>query len=290
MAGTASSAIERKDIGELQFRLGIEAEIIQGQDLKDMESATNIWLTWVGEKWSIKAKSTIYNDLSSISGDFIKGKIDLITLTSLNYLKFIHRIGEEPELGPTGVFNGNVCVKYLLIVRKDLKYTHISDLREKKLTLQTIGDIERLFINTLLLKAGLKEANNFFSEIIEKTKPSRAVLDVFFGQSDVCIVPEYVFNTMIELNPQIGRQTKVLAASPAVLPIVTGFSKNCDPRVKKFVLDKVPLLQGNEKGKQILLMYKIEGVAQIQDADLDTIRSMVLEYETLKAKSKTNDN
>ena len=290
MAGTASSAIERKDIGELQFRLGIEAEIIQGQDLKDMESATNIWLTWVGEKWSIKAKSTIYNDLSSISGDFIKGKIDLITLTSLNYLKFIHHLSEDPELGPAGVLNGKVCIKYLLIVRNDLKYNHISDLRGKKLTLQTVGDIERLFVNTLLLRDGLKEAKNFFSKIIEKTKPSRAVLDVFFGKSDVCVVPEHVFNTMIELNPQMAQQTKVLAISPAVLPAVTGFRKNCDPRVKKFLLDQVPVLQNSEKGKQLFLMYKIEDVAQIQDTDLDTLRDMVSEYDTLKANSKINDN
>jgi ABC-type phosphate/phosphonate transport system substrate-binding protein len=290
MAGTANDTNEVKDIGEFRFYLGIEAEIIQGQDLKDVESATNIWLTWVGEQWGVKAKSTIYNDLDSITDDFIRGKIDLIVLTSLDYLKLIHHLNEEPELGPTGVLNGDVCVKYLLIVRKDLNYTHISDLRGKKLAIQAVGDIERLFVNTLLLRAGLKETPLFFSEVIEKTKPSRAILDVFFGQSDVCVVPENVFNTMIELNPQIGRQTKILAASPAVLPTVTGFRKSCDPRVKKFILNQVPLLQNSEKGKQLFLMYKIEDIAQIQNTDLDTLRAMVLEYDTLKAKLKTNEN
>jgi phosphonate transport system substrate-binding protein len=290
MAFAGENAIDVDNTGELRFHLGVEAEILQGQDIKDVQSATNIWLTWVGENWKVKGKSTIYKDLPSITKDFIQGKIDLISLTGLNYLKFIRQTGKKLELGPTGTFNGKLQIRYLLIVSRKLKDLSISGLRGKKLSLKMVSGIERLFINTLLLRAGMVEADHFFSAITEKTKPSRSVLDVFFGKSDACIVPEYVFITMVELNPQIGRQMRILAVSPAVLPTVTGFRKDCDPWVKKFILDKVPILQKDEKGKQILLMYKIEGIANIQDTDLDTLRAMVLEYETLKAKHKTNEN
>lgn len=286
MAASPNSDIEINKSDSVRFYLGLEERMTQGQDIKDVESATNIWLTWAGEEFKTKPKTFIYKDVDLLAKDFFNGKLDFIVTTSLNYFKLINRKDAELELGPAGAYNGSILVKYLLISRQDLKYASISDLKGKSLALQLLSDVERLFINTLLLRDGLSELNDFFGVVIEKQRASRAILDVFFGQVDVCMVPEHVYRTMIELNPQIGQQTKVLAASPELMPGVTCFQKNSDPRLKDLMKTLVPKMKDSEKGKQMLMMYKIDNVSQIRESDLDQLKALVSEYEKLKRQSQ----
>lgn len=281
-SGTAVAGEEKSD-GATRFHLGIAQKMLQGRDIKDVKTATNIWLTWAGEDFNVKATTTVYLDLEKMADDFIKGKLDLVAVSGLDYLKIIQTTGKVPRLGPAGVIDGKVAINYLLVGRQEEVVNSIANLKGKILALPTFNDVERLFVDTLFLRSLKKEAKFFFSVIVEKNNAARAVLDVFFNKVDVCVVPENVYQTMIELNPQIGRKTRVLAMSPELVSGVTFYPEQVDPRLKKIIDSLIPKIKQTERGRQMLTMYSIDDLAHVQQKDLDALRSLLAEYEALKA-------
>lgn len=279
----AAVADEVKSDSAIRLHLGIISKMLHGKDIKDIESATNIWLTWAVEDFNIQAATTLYNDLETIADDYLNGKLDVVAVSGLDYLKLVQMIGEKPRLGPAAVIDGKITMKHLLVGRMEAAGNRIADLKGKILALPKFNDVELLFVDTLLLRLEKTKAKNFFNTIVEKNNASRAVLDVFFNRSDVCAVPEYVYQTVIELNPQIGRKTKVLARSPELVSGVTCYPENINPRLKKIFESMVPKLKQTEKGRQMLTMYSIDDLTNAKQKDLDALRSLLAEYESLKA-------
>ncbi len=283
---TANAADESQGVQPIRLNFGVEDKVLQGRDIKDVVTATNIWLAWAGEEFNIRAKTIIYNHMDQMAKDFLAHKLDVVALTSLNYIKFINRTGKIPELGPAGIINGKITVKYLLTVRREPEINSISGLKGKTIALQKTGDIERLFLNILLMRNGYREMDFFFSDILEKAKPSRAVLDVFFGRTDACVVPEHVYSTLVEMNPQIGRQTIVLAESPELIPTITFFSEKYDPRLRTIIEDMVPKMKLTEKGRQMLMMYKVDDLTQPRAKDILELEALLFEYDLLKKNNR----
>ena len=92
---------------------------------------------------------------------------------------------------------------------------------------------------TILAREGLGSASGFYGQITTASKISQAVLPVFFRQLDACVVTRSGFETMVELNPQVGRQLKVLASSPPVVPVVFCFRASYDSPIRAKVLEEI---------------------------------------------------
>ena len=54
--------------------------------------------------------------------------------------------------------------------------------------------------------------------------------------TDACVVARTGFETMCEINPQIGKQLKVIASSPEVVPAVFCFRADYSPPFKEDLL------------------------------------------------------
>lgn len=251
-------------------------------DMKDAKSAIGYWMKTLAEKAGYKIQSLIYDDLDSLIADAKKGKIDLIYVAPQHYLKLTNTV--ETSLACVPIIGGKKTRKYLLLVRSDSPYSNIRDLKGKKLAVLQENNISLSYLNTLLLKDGQKEAYNFFSDIVEKRKYSQAILSVFFGQADACVVADFSFNIITELNPQIGKSLKAIASSPEYVHLVACFRKASNENLKKLTLDAVFNFQNSNEGRQVLTLFKIEGLVPALASDITTIKSLMDEYEQLKKK------
>jgi hypothetical protein len=62
------------------------------------------------------------------------------------------------------------------------------------------------------MRSGLEPSADFAGLLSQNSKLAKAVPPVFFRQCPACVVTRNGFQTVCELNPQAGRQLKVIAS------------------------------------------------------------------------------
>ena len=182
--------------------------------------------------------------------------------------------------------NGKKFVKFLVLAdTEDLK-NGLAGLKNKKLSVLKSNAMGTMFLDTHLMKAGFSASDVFFSSIQERGKESQAILDVFFGQAEVCIVTDAAFNTMKEMNPQVGRKLRIIAESPELISSIGFFRPDWPPDYKKRVIEgmRSDALKRHERGRQIMLLFNIEKIDLITDDQLESTRKLLADYDRLKRK------
>jgi len=269
------------DKGRPQFVIGCDLGVLLDADIKDIKAATELWMGQVAEVYGLTADIVIYSDSASMLKDFKDGRVDMANTTTLDYLRIAEEL--ETDLAYSAIFaNEKPTRKYLLIVRSDAGFTEVKDLARKKLAVKKTDDASLLFLNTHLLRNKQPEAAGFFSSIIEKRKSSQAVLSVFFRQADACIANEEAFTIMSELNPQIGKQLKVIVSSPEIISTLSFFRKDYSEKIKTIILNNSKNLINTVGGRQLLTLFKVADIYLLTDSDLDSFRLLVKEYRQLK--------
>ena len=278
-AGDHRSMADDKEMPNLV--LGYDVRVLLDANMKDIKAVTELWMEQLAEKNGLAANVVIYSDFTAMLEDFKDGRVDLASTVTLDYLRIAEDLGTE--LAYSSIYaNGKPTKKYLLIVRSDAGFVDVKDLAQKKLAVAKIDDAALLFLNTYLLRNKLLEAPGFFSFIVNKRKSSQAILSVFFRQTDVCIATREAFDIMVALNPQVGRQLKVMASSPEMVCTVSFFRKDYSPKAKAVIRNGAVKLRDTAAGRQLLTLFKLTDIFLLKDSDLDSFRSLLNEYRQLK--------
>jgi ABC-type phosphate/phosphonate transport system substrate-binding protein len=148
------------------------------------------------------------------------------------------------------------------------------------------GQVAQMWMDTLLMRAGLPGSQDFFGNVKKEMKESRAIYPVFFQQADACVVRALAFETMAELNPQIGEQLTVLSRSPGFALTLVCFARDFDAEEKKKFIEVGLTLHQYPAGKQLLTFFQQEKIVAFKPAYLENLIALQKEYETLVAQSK----
>jgi len=135
-----------------------------------------------------------------------------------------------------------------------------------------------------LLRQRLPEMDQFFSTVLNKPKPSQAIHAVYFGSADVCVTTEQAFQTMVELNPQVGKKLKIISTSPGLLQGVSIYRSGY-PKILREKIETICLrLKTYPRGKQVLTLFQIDDLAIPSRNDFDETRRLYGEYRRLKGR------
>jgi hypothetical protein len=140
-------------------------------------------------------------------------KYDLVVVPGLDYLKIKDKVTLIPRLVLSKVDQPTEPLVLVTQRGETLKTLAKKDSRILILDVGRAGENAKLWLDTVLLEAGLGLSHQFFTELRRSQKPSRSILPVFFGQVAACVVQESALKVMNELNPQIGHQVKILKRS-----------------------------------------------------------------------------
>lgn len=264
------------------FVIAYSPKSLMDVDPKDAMAAFRIYVEELAKKIGYSGGSSPYDNVESVMKEVENGKIDMIAMNSIQYLKIINKSLIEPAYG--NIRGGKMTVKYQILVHNNKGFTKISDLKGKKLILVKGDETGVLYLNTLLLRQRLGEAKEFFSSVDEKVKTSQAVLSVFFGQTDACIVNDIAYQTMVEMNPQLGKDLKIISTSPELLDYLAVFRKSLNDDIKRKTHEVGRTLKTHPRGKQILMLFKIDDLAPIKETDLSSIKELLDEYNRLKGR------
>jgi ABC-type phosphate/phosphonate transport system substrate-binding protein len=246
------------------FRIGLSAEMFTEVNENDARAAMRAWGLTVARDRNIPVEPDpkVFRDHREMLAALQKKELDVLAISTVGY-DFLRR---KVPFGSIFIVRvgGQLTEEYLLVAHrsgpvkslKDLAGRHVQLSREVRLCLAPI------WLDTLLLKQGLEPLESFAGRITRTDRISQTLLPVFFRQVDACIVTRRGFETMVELNPQIGQQLAVIESSPPLVPAVFAFRADYAPPCLDDLREGVSNLHNTAAGRQVLLVFNSDRIEE----------------------------
>ena len=250
-----------------------------GVNKKDAEISLKMVLDKLTKNGPYIVDNIVFPSTEAALTEIKEGRVDIVTLTSIGYLEIKDKIDMTPMVVPT--LGRDPLDEYLLLVKKSRDINSLGKLKNKKLIIIKghMGTISLMWLNTLLFRQNLPESSLFFNFIKEVDNGSHVVLPVFFEQADTCIIPSSIYETLVELNPQLSKQLIALHKSPEFLGMVTCFHNRLDKKTMNFLLDFTVNLDSDPEGKQYLTIFHLKKTYRFEPEYLNSIEQLFHEYK-----------
>ena len=265
-------------------RLGFTANTFSSVNLDDAMVAMQLWTRELAIVFAegYSGVATIYDDLDKVTTALDDGAVDLINLPTLDYLSIQDHYRLEPALVGQYI-DGQLSERYIIVVHEQSGFATLEDLEGKDLLVGIPGDKRtcRLWLDVLLARQGRSCSSDHFRMHSAETA-SQAVLPVFFGQKEAGVVTGRAFETMAELNPQIGQQLKIVATSPDLTTGILFISSDCSPDIRELTVNSGMKMHETAQGQHILELFGMKRIAGFEPHHLNGVKSLLDEYERAK--------
>lgn len=244
------------------FHLGITSSLFSGANENDVRAAMKAWIVTVAKEGNIPLETElkIFGNVNDLLEFGRKNPVDGYGAILPEYE--ILRREVEFDVAILGVSDGRLEEEYLLVAQRDVGLEPLEALRGKRLRFLESPrmSLATIWLDTLLLDAGLPRYPSFFGQIERSSEISMTVLPVFFRKTDACLVSRAGFEVMAELNPQLETRLRILANSPPVVP--AGFMVRTDYRspYRTKLLETMAHLEESSGGRQILALIQMDRV------------------------------
>lgn len=230
------------------------------------------------EKKDITINSHIYNAKDGVEA-YINAKADWVAIPPSVYFKNEKLLLKHTKNIWTYSLNENKYYQFYLISHKKNKNV-MKNLKKHEITIIELLEPSRYFYYSLLKKK-YKNINPLKLNIQRKNKESKIIYDVFFNPKKIGIVSKNSFEVLNELNPQIGKNLKIVAKSREnILPFIALQHKNTNIEEEKKLLELVSKSKGLFiKNTKILGKHLFSGIEKISKEELNETRELYLEYK-----------
>ena len=258
--------------GQPVFRVATSAALLTDVNENDARAAMRSWADVVSGMVGMHVEYEPYSFASPnrLLELMRTAAVDAVGCTTPDYIPFAAFV--DPKLVLVAI--NAAGQEYVLLVNGKSNIHTVAELRGRPLAFHRHPDtcLALDWVEILLNSLNLGPSERFFGGVTPNPKLSRTVLPVFFGQSDACLVTRIGFETMCELNPQLGTALHTVAASPRYLTSLMGFHRDCDPARKLKFQSALQNLARSATGKQLLAMFQATGFTGM---DASVLRSAV---------------
>ena len=268
----------------VHLRIGYSARTFFDVGITDARAATRVSADALIRRAGLLGTSEVVipEDLDALEETAKLGQIDILTLTISEYVQMADKIPLTPAL--TAVRGEDYREHYVLIAHRDHGAAELQDFRGTRLMTAADlgGSVPIVWLNALLLRNGLPRSNHFFGQVTSARKTIRAVLPVFFRQADLCLVPRTILETVSELNPQIGRELRLVAVSPGFSYGVVCFSDGLPRELRDTIREALLNMHVNPEGQQLLTLFYVDQLIPYEPSHLKSVLDLFEEYERLR--------
>jgi ABC-type phosphate/phosphonate transport system substrate-binding protein len=270
------------------LRIGYTMNLFMGVSAQDAKAATRVWsermLTEQGTT-RYRVDVAVYDDMQQLADAIDSGAVDVCTCTSRDWLEWKDRL--NAELWGQSTYDESLMT-YVVVVNGKSGHRTLDELRGQTLLIapNDKGAIPETWLKLMLLRRGLPETESFFAAVKTVEKPDRALLPVFFGQADVCLVRRDAFELLAELNPQIEQRLSVIAESPFYLPGVFIVRGDFDAMDREYLTRNLLTIHETVEGRQILALFRAATTVLARPEDLDEVGRLFVEYRRLRERAR----
>jgi phosphonate transport system substrate-binding protein len=266
------------------IRFGFSSRIFAGFNENNASAAVKTWVRTLAAEHGIPADPNpiIYNNQASLVNAVRHQQIDAITMTMDEYWSIRNQVKFDRMIGNVRA-DGKFLEEYVLLVRKDSGINHLADLKNRSLLeLQSPSmSLAHIWLDTELMKQGLPPSGSYCDKVSQHNRLARVILPVFFRQCDACLVTRDGFETICELNPEVGKELKIMASSPAVLPGGCFFNASLSADQENQLIEQLKLLHTTPAGQQVLTVFQTERMEERSPESLASSLALLEEHQRL---------
>lgn len=281
LVGARAVAAEPANIpvGTGVIRLGVTSGCWKGLNRNDAAAAISSWARSVLSQRGreLKVETRLYDSFTELTRALEREEVDGLSVLTGELLSL------DPGLRPDLVFlaekHKSTTERYVVVVRQDSGIQGLGGMRGRRLVLQSTAraGVAHPWLELLLKRASMPGEATTFRQIEQSDKPGGAVLQVFFRKHDLAVVTSDAFAVTGELNPQLGKQLRVLAESPEVVPAVFFFRPTYKSQERFWLEEALLSLHEDTLGQQILTVFQSERIVCRPVACLDETRELLQE-------------
>lgn len=279
LAGTPRSAPAQTR----PIRFAFSKVLFLGVNENDARAAIKIYAESIAADAGLRVAGTptLLTGVDAMAAALGRGEFDLISLSTPEYDALEARgLGGPIMLTRVGKSHAEELV---LLTHQRNERRQIADLSGASLLIQedTRTTLAQTWLDLVCHGAQMPPPDRTFGKVTRTAKPIHAILPVFFGKSDACLVTRSAWETMGELNPQVKTQLRVLAASPPIVPILTCFRRDCPEDLKERVIAVAVSSDSKLAFQQIMALFKTESLMRESVSALDGTRELIRAHRRL---------
>jgi ABC transporter, phosphonate, periplasmic substrate-binding protein len=234
----------------------------------------------VGDQYGVAVQITMF-DGPRAAGDLLRRKeVDLLNVPPT----YLSDLDEGEVEGPYLVsrVGSSIFDEYLLLTRAAGPVKTVTDLRGRSVIVANDlrSSLAQVWLDVLLHERGLGSRAMLGGVAVALT-PSQAVLPVFFGKRDACVVTRDAWKLLGELNPQVETQLRPIAVSQPLVSGLAIFRRGIEDWKKQKILKVITSTQRTASFQQVLTLYKITNVVVQPPSVLDSTRALLASYRRL---------
>lgn len=267
------------------FRVGFSSAMFSDVNENDAKASVKAWGQTIAQERGIPTDpdTRIFKDIPTLSQALHDKSVDAVGITVIEYAALSQTVRFAPIF--VTYTGGRSREEYLVLVHRDSEIERLADLRGRSLTFHENSRVRlaRPWLDTLLIPETGKPASEWLAKITDVPKLSKVVLPVFFHQLDACVVTRTGFETMAELNPQVGKQLKIIANSPEMVPGVFCFRADYAPKFKEDLFAGIRDLNKSVPGQQVLTVFQSDKIQEEPASCLDSAVEVLARFARITA-------
>ncbi|MEO8592048.1 MAG: PhnD/SsuA/transferrin family substrate-binding protein [Candidatus Solibacter sp.] len=257
--------------------------MLAGVNPRDAIASMSIWIKQLGKMrgFDCEYKVDTAVSLGQVRQRLKEHTADLLVLDTPDYLS----LGDEAlvEAIAVGTNRGQLAAfPYLLLSNDAAGADPLAGLRGKRIIVasRTKSNTRLVWLDTLVAENCLGRAASFFSSVELSYHGSSCILPLFFGKIDACVVDSNSWESVKELNPQLGR-LKTLARSEAFLEGLLAMPVQFRHPYQSEVVNAILTLHKTLAGEQLGVVFKAGPQVPAEKAQFESVRALWSKYRRL---------
>ena len=271
------------------MRYSFAKSLFAGVNENDASAAVKVYSRFIADENGIASSDgpSLLDGTNAIVKALKWGQIDVVCLPVEDFVAIEGEGLEGPLILST--VNHSFTTEYVLLVREDRGLRTVEELRGHTLMIlnDTRVSLARIWVEVLCREHGMGPIGLDSLSITPTAKASLAVLPVFFGKVDGCVVPQDAWEVMGEMNPQVLKQLREVAHSQPMVSVVTGFRHGFSENLKARAIKAAEGSAGKSAFTQLMALFKSDGVVVQPVSCLESTRELLAKYHQLGTTTNT---
>jgi len=262
------------------LRVAVHAGSLRDVSREDLDISLKMWATEVSNSVGVSSDIRFYQTMTEIHSGVEDGSINFVIADAISMLEYFTPDELADGFGSVGKDEDSM----VLVARKQASVTDFKSAAGKRFVLLADNEISDVWLETACLRVFHQRCAQASIEVSKAKRSQQQVLKLFFNKADVALVRSRAYELAMELNPQIREQIRVVERI-RIYPGALGlFSRRVSPEFREYVISKVPLIQTQSRGKQLMMVLQTEQLGRVSSKHLEPIKALLREHELLSKR------